>query len=94
MNTNQSVLTYSSDDRYVPEVWDNDYAVQDDPHCYVCGRHTDHFAEHDNLVEDGFATYGDDGSVYRTEAWDADAVTASNQAAWAVYQTLMAERWE
>lgn len=35
-----------------------------DPHCFVCGRHTDHFAEHDDLVEAGKARYGSDGSVY------------------------------
>jgi hypothetical protein len=39
-------------------------AVEDDPHCFVCGRHTDHFAEHDDLVEQGKARYGEDGSVY------------------------------
>lgn len=38
--------------------------VEDDPHCFVCGRHTDHFAEHDDMVEAGTATYGEDGSVY------------------------------
>lgn len=41
--------------------------VEDEAHCFVCGRHTDHFAEHDDMVEKGFATYGEDGSVYWTE---------------------------
>lgn len=41
--------------------------MEDDPHCFVCGRHTDHFAEHDNLVEAGYAQYEDDGSVTWTE---------------------------
>jgi hypothetical protein len=41
--------------------------VIDDPHCFVCGRHTDHFAEHDDMVEAGTALYGPDGSVYRAE---------------------------
>lgn len=39
-------------------------------HCFVCGRHTDHFAEHDAIVEAGLATYGDDGSVRLTDKWD------------------------
>lgn len=39
----------------------------DDAHCFVCGRHTDHFAEHDQMVEDGYARYEDDGSVTWTE---------------------------
>jgi hypothetical protein len=41
--------------------------VEDDAHCFVCSRHTDHFAEHDDLVEQGFARYEDDGSVTWTE---------------------------
>jgi hypothetical protein len=41
--------------------------VEDDAHCFICGRHTDHFAEHDNLVEAGYARYEDDGSVTWTE---------------------------
>lgn len=44
----------------------------DDAHCFVCGKHTDHWGEHDELVEAGLATYGDDGSVRRTAAWDDD----------------------
>lgn len=38
-------------------------------HCFVCNRHTDHFAEHDGLVEAGLAEYRN-GSVYRTAEWD------------------------
>lgn len=45
-------------------------ALEDDPHCFVCGRHTDHFAEHDALVDSGLAEYGQDGSVYRTAKWE------------------------
>lgn len=42
-----------------------------DPHCFVCQRHTDHFAEHDDMVEAGTARYGSDGSVYPVPwAWD------------------------
>jgi hypothetical protein len=51
------------------EVWDN--VEEDDPHCFVCGRHTDHFAEHDDLVEQGFARYESDGTVTWTQAgWE------------------------
>jgi hypothetical protein len=39
----------------------------DDAHCFICGRHTDHFAEHDDMVEAGYAQYEDDGSVTWTE---------------------------
>lgn len=35
-----------------------------DPHCFVCGRHTDHWGEHDDMVEAGTARYEDDGSVF------------------------------
>lgn len=35
----------------------------DEPHCFVCGRHTEHVAEHDDLVEAGQAVYADNGSV-------------------------------
>lgn len=36
----------------------------DEAHCFVCGRHTDHWGEHDDLVEAGKARYEDNGSVY------------------------------
>lgn len=40
-------------------------------YCFVCTRATDHFAEHDALVEAGLAAYDtESGSVYRTAAWD------------------------
>lgn len=46
-------------------------SVEDDPHCFVCHRHTDHFAEHDDMVEAGTARYGEDGSVYPVPwRWD------------------------
>lgn len=38
-------------------------------YCFVCSRLTDHFAEHDDLVEAGLAKYGEDGSVYRVGNW-------------------------
>ena len=47
----------------MPNVWDD----EDDPHCFICKRHTDHFAEHDDLVEKGYARYEEDGSVTWTE---------------------------
>lgn len=45
--------------------------IEDDPHCFVCHRHTDHYAEHDDMVEAGTARYGEDGSVYPVPwMWD------------------------
>lgn len=45
-----------------------------DPHCFVCGRHTDHYAEHDDMVEAGTAYYTEEGDVWPTgqgpQAWD------------------------
>lgn len=38
-----------------------------EPHCYVCRRHTDHFAEHDSLVGLGLAEYSDNGDVLVTD---------------------------
>lgn len=32
-------------------------AFDDEPFCFVCGRSTDHVAEHDDLVEEGKAMY-------------------------------------
>lgn len=37
---------------------------QHEPHCFVCGRHTDHFAEHDDLVASGRAVYAANGDVH------------------------------
>lgn len=44
--------------------WDQYY----EPFCFVCGRATDHFAEHDDLVDQGLASYDRDGYVHVTEA--------------------------
>lgn len=52
-----------------------------DPHCFVCGRNTDHFAEHDDLVDAGLARYTGDGSVHRTDAWTDDTTAAVIKAA-------------
>lgn len=38
-----------------------------EPHCYVCRRHTDHFAEHDSLVGLGLAEYDTNGDVRVTD---------------------------
>ena len=62
---------------------------EDDPHCFVCGRHTDHGSEHDALVEAGLATYDADGSVRRTAQWDR---TRATQIADAEYQRYVADR--
>lgn len=41
-----------------------------DEYCFVCNRVTDHWGEHDALVEVGLARYRDDGTVLRTDKWD------------------------
>lgn len=58
---------------------------EDDPHCFVCHRHTDHGSEHDALVEAGLATVGRDGSVYRTDAYDEDLAREIFEADYARY---------
>ena len=65
------VLAYSSKTGDAPKVYfpqpvseETRVIHNDDPHCFVCGRHTDHFGEHDDLVESGEAVYYDDGSVH------------------------------
>jgi hypothetical protein len=77
-----SSLAYSTStdgtivDNTVPEVAPTmDYSAMDeylsDPHCFVCQRHTDHWGEHDDMVEAGTARYEDNGSVYPVPwAWD------------------------
>ena len=46
--------------------------VENDPHCFVCGRHTDHFAEHDDMVAAGTARYDEEGNVFPIPwLWDA-----------------------
>ena len=60
-------LAYSTSTGDAPRVYvDQTPMVEDEsePHCFVCGRHTDHYAEHDDMVEAGTARYGEDGSVY------------------------------
>ena len=65
-----------------------DYLDSYDAHCFVCRRHTNHGGEHDDLVEAGLASYGPDGSVYRTEKWDADEAKRISDA---TYRTYMIE---
>lgn len=58
---------------FVPAESDVEEDFTPDPFCYVCGRCTDHFAEHCDLVELGYCFYAEDGSVMWTEAgrkWD------------------------
>jgi len=58
---------------YVPVV--DAYDEQDDDHCFVCSRHTSHYAEHDDMVEAGTAYY-DGGDVWPTgsgpRVWDTE----------------------
>lgn len=44
-----------------------------EPFCFVCGRCTDHFGEHDDQVEAGEAFYASDGTVYAADMWHACA---------------------
>lgn len=43
----------------------------DEPYCFVCGRATDHSAEHDDLVDEGRARY-ERGRVYNVDLTDAE----------------------
>lgn len=50
------------------------YAYMEDveAHCFVCGRHTDHYAEHDDMVDAGTARYDEYGNTYPIPwRWDA-----------------------
>jgi hypothetical protein len=65
------VLAYSTKTGDAPRpapVEPTPVVIVDDPHCFVCGRHTDHWGEHDDLVDAGLATYGPDGSVYSVKS--------------------------
>ena len=58
-------LAYSTRTGDAPRVWVETTPMgMDDhePHCFVCGRHTDHFAEHDDMVEAGTARYAQDAN--------------------------------
>lgn len=45
--------------------------VDEQPFCFVCGRLTDHWGEHDDMVDAGTARYESDGSVYPVPwKWD------------------------
>lgn len=54
-------------------------------YCFVCRRVTEHAGEHDALVEAGLASYDRDGSVLRTERWDADKAREIFEAEYAAY---------
>lgn len=57
----------------------------DDAHCFVCGRHTDHAGEHDDLVAAGMAAYEKDGTVVKTAAYDRDRARAIGEAGYVAY---------
>ena len=63
-----------------------EYVPQADPHCFVCSRHTDHFAEHDALVDAGLAEYESDGTVVKTSLWDATLAAKVVEAEWQEYK--------
>lgn len=66
-----------------------DFNTIPEPHCFVCGRHTDHYGEHDALVAAGLAEYDlADGSVNRTAAWDDKLAAAISRAE---YEALCAD---
>lgn len=54
--------------------------IEPDPYCAVCGRVTDHVAEHDDLVDRGICDYGDFGQVFFVNGW--------NRRDFAVYWTI------
>jgi hypothetical protein len=53
-------------------------------HCFVCGRHTDHVGEHDDLMIAGMVTYSG-GSVVLTDSYDEKAARLISDAAYEVY---------
>jgi len=64
----------------------SEYVPESDPHCFVCSRHTDHAGEHDALVAYGLAEYEADGSVVKTDLWDADLAHDVVGAEWEEYK--------
>lgn len=58
--------------------------------CFVCSRATDHWGEHDALVDAGLAEYHEDGSVTKTAAWDADKASEIAQAEFEAYMASIA----
>lgn len=47
-----------------PEIAPTMAEMEEDPFCFVCGRNTDHWGEHDDMVGAGTARYEDNGNVY------------------------------
>lgn len=56
-----------------------------DAYCFICSRCTDHWGEHDDLVEAGLAEYHEDGTVTKTAAWDAQKAREITEATWKAY---------
>lgn len=77
---------YAEDAGLGSAAWD---LADPEPFCFVCGRCTDHVGEHEALVEAGLARYSGDGSVYKTEAWDAEVAAKVSEAE---YQAYLAHR--
>lgn len=61
-------LAYSTSTGDAPrrEVPTPEYVEEHEPHCFVCGRHTDHWGEHDDMVDAGTAYYTPEGDVWPT----------------------------
>lgn len=65
-------------------------------YCFVCGRCTDHFAEHDDLVAAGLVSYDTTtGNVLRTERWDRDLADIIGTVSYQAYASGPAayEQW-
>lgn len=81
-----SNLVYSTDGTSTTDLREEEIFLpepDEDPFCFVCGRCTDHWGEHDDLVEAGMAEYKRDGSVVKTEKWSAAAAKQITDATWA-----------
>lgn len=65
---------------FLPEA---EVEYEETPYCLVCGRCTDHWGEHDDLVEAGLAEYRSDGSVVKTDQWSAEVARSITEATWA-----------
>lgn len=62
-----SVMDADDDGQLVAIDYDEDWGTHDeDPFCFVCGRSTDHVAEHDDLVDEGLVAYEHGGFVVWT----------------------------
>lgn len=90
-----SNLVYSTDGTSTTDLREEEVFLPEpedfvsDPFCFVCGRCTDHWGEHDDLVEAGMADYKLDGSVVKTEKWSAAAAKQITDATWAELKAAM-----